>query len=132
MTVLNNTFTTLPIHGIPLTVIGHEGPWYRPAPDLSQCPPGYRLLLSHTPDNIAWARRQQVGLMLSGHNHGGQIRIPGFGSIFVPSGYSRRYDQGHFDEGETFLHVNRGVAGKAPLRFFCRPQVTRFTIESGE
>jgi len=128
MHVLGNDFTVAEVRNQPLVVIGHEGPWFRPAPDLAQCPEGFRLCLSHTPDNIRWAKRHGVDLMLSGHNHGGQIRIPGFGSIFVPSGYSRRYDMGHFDEQETFLHVNRGLGGKAPLRFFCRPQVTRIIL----
>jgi len=130
MDVLNNCWKVIDVRGHPLIAIGHEGPWYRPAPDVSEAPPGFQLLLSHTPDNIGWARRHRVQLMLSGHNHGGQIRIPGFGSIFVPSMYSRRYDMGNFDEGDTFLHVNRGLGGKSPLRYFCRPQVTRIVLQS--
>ena len=69
--------------GEPLVVVGHEGPWFRPPPDLTGCPTGFRLLVSHTPDNIRWARRHDCRLMLSGHNHGGQIRMPVVGSMFV-------------------------------------------------
>jgi predicted MPP superfamily phosphohydrolase len=129
MTVLGNDWRSVSVRGEPLTVIGHEGPWFRPAPDLTDCPAeGFRLLLSHTPDNIPWARRHRVDLMLSGHNHGGQIRLPVIGSLFVPSAYSRRYDCGTFEEGPTLLHVNRGLAGKDPLRYNCRPQVTRIVL----
>ena len=129
MEVVSNRWTQVTIRGQPLTVIGHEGPWFRPPPDLSAMPEeGFRLLLSHSPDNIGWARSLQVSLMLSGHNHGGQIRVPVFGSIFVPSKYSRRYDQGTFWEPPTLLHVNRGLAGKEPLRFRCNPQVTRIVL----
>jgi predicted MPP superfamily phosphohydrolase len=67
--------------------------------------------------------------MLSGHNHGGQIRVPLIGSIFVPSKFSRRYDMGTFFEPPTLLHVNRGLSGKEPLRLRCRPQVTRMVLK---
>jgi predicted MPP superfamily phosphohydrolase len=68
--------------------------------------------------------------MLSGHNHGGQIRLPIFGSLFVPSRYSRRYDMGTFHEPPTVLHVNRGLSGKEAIRFRCRPQVSRIQLRS--
>ena len=130
MHVVGNRWEQIDVRGQPLTVIGHEGPWFRPAPDLSDCPPaGFRLLLSHSPDNIGWAKRHNVSLMLSGHNHGGQIRVPIFGSIFVPSKFSRRYDEGTFFEPPTLLHVNRGLSGKEPLRFRCNPQVTRIVLK---
>lgn len=129
--VLGNGWTQTELLGKLLTVIGHEGPWFGRDCDLSACPTdGFRLLLSHTPDNIGWAKRNNVSLMLSGHNHGGQIRVPIIGSIFVPSKYSRSYDMGTFHEPPTLLHVNRGLSGKEPLRFGCRPQVTRIILRS--
>jgi hypothetical protein len=98
---------------------------------LSDCPAGpFRLCLSHTPDNIAWARRAGIDLMLSGHVHGGQIRFPVIGSMLVPSRYGRRYDCGVFAEGPTLLHVSRGLSGEHPLRYGCRPEVTRITLRS--
>lgn len=131
MRVVSNAWEQTEVRGEALTVIGHEGPWFRPAPDMSDCPTeGFRLLLSHTPDNINWARRHQVALMLSGHNHGGQVRVPLFGSIFSPSKYSRHYDMGTFWEPPTLLHVNRGLSGKEPIRFRCRPQVTRIVLKA--
>lgn len=130
-TMLANTWTRIEWRDLPLTVAGHEGPWNSEKVDLSGCPAdGFRLLLSHTPDNLPWARRHGFGLMLSGHNHGGQIRVPGLGSIFVPSRFSRRYDMGTFASGPTLLHVNRGLAGREPIRWFCRPQITRLRLRS--
>ena len=129
--VLANTWEQIEMRGLPLVVIGHEGPWFRPSPDLSHCPPDvFRMCLSHTPDNIGWARANNIRLMLSGHNHGGQIRLPLIGSIFVPSLYGRRYDCGAFDEPPTLLHVVRGLAGKQPLRFNCRPEVAKLVLRS--
>lgn len=128
---LGNRWQSVEVRGQPLVLIGHEGPWIGPAPDLSDCPPSeemIRVLLSHTPDNIAWAVNHQVAVMFSGHNHGGQIRLPVIGSMFVPSRYSRRFDCGTFQVGPTLLHVNRGIAGREPLRYFCRPQVTWVTL----
>ncbi len=129
MHVLANTWELHEVRGVPLTVIGHEGPWFAPPPDLSGLPDDvFRLCLSHTPDNIAWARRHRIDLVLAGHVHGGQIRLPLLGSVFVPSRYSRQYDAGTFYRPPTVMHVGRGLAGQHPLRFFCRPEVTRITL----
>jgi predicted MPP superfamily phosphohydrolase len=129
MVVLGNSWRALRVRGEPLIAIGHEGPWFRPGPDLRDCPgEGFRLCLSHTPDHIRWARRNGVGLMLSGHNHGGQIRLPLFGSLFVPSRYSRRYDCGVFWEQPTLLYVSRGLGAREPIRWNCRPEVTRLIL----
>ena len=84
--VLGNRWEQIDVRGEPMIVIGHEGPWFTPAPDLSNCPAGpLRFCLSHTPDNIAWARANKIDLVLAGHVHGGQIRLPLIGSLFVPS-----------------------------------------------
>jgi predicted MPP superfamily phosphohydrolase len=129
--VLGNGWEQVQVRGEPLVVIGQETPWFRPAPDLSDCPRGpFRLCLSHTPDNFGWAQRQGVRLMLAGHVHGGQIRVPVLGSLFVPSRFSRRYDCGAFSAGPTFLYVSRGLAGREPLRYNCRPEVTRIVLKT--
>jgi len=129
MNVLGNGWERIDVRGEALVVIGQESPWFRPAPDLSSAPRGpFRLCLSHTPDNIRWARRAGIDLMLSGHVHGGQIRVPVFGSLLVPSRYGRRYDCGVFAEGPTLLHVSRGLGGDHPLRFLCRPEATRLIL----
>jgi predicted MPP superfamily phosphohydrolase len=132
MDVLANTWRQIDVRGEPLVVIGHEGPWLKPRPDLSDCPrEPFRLCLSHTPDNIRWARREGVDLMLSGHVHGGQVRFPLFGSVLVPSCYGRHYDCGVFEESPTLLHVSRGLSGDFPLRYLCRPEVTKLTLRRG-
>ncbi|HEX3151952.1 MAG TPA: metallophosphoesterase [Gemmataceae bacterium] len=131
MRVLGNRWETIDVRGERLVAIGHEGPWFRPPPDLTGCPNGFRLLVSHTPDNIRWARKHNCRLMLSGHNHGGQIRVPVIGSMFVPSKYSRRYDMGTFHEPPTIMHVNRGLGCKAPLRIRAYPQVSRIVLRVG-
>ncbi|QVL31117.1 metallophosphoesterase [Telmatocola sphagniphila] len=130
ITVLGNNWETVKIKGQPMTIIGNEQPWFHPGPDLFAAPSGvFKLLISHTPDYVYWAASKGVQLMLSGHNHGGQLRLPIFGSIFVPSWYSRRFDMGTFAVKGTMLHVNRGMGSKEPLRFLCNPQVSRILLE---
>jgi predicted MPP superfamily phosphohydrolase len=129
MHVLGNRWEKIEVRGEPLIVIGHEGPWFQPAPDMTNLPSeGFRLCLSHTPDNIVWAKQHRIDLMLSGHVHGGQVRLPLLGSVFVPSRYGRRYDCGTFLEPPTLLHVSRGLGGEHPLRYNCRPEVTRIIL----
>lgn len=131
MRVLGNSWELIDVRGRPMVVVGHEGPWFMPPPDLTAAPrEGFRLCLSHTPDNMPWARRQGIDLVLAGHVHGGQIRLPLIGATFVPSRYSRRYDCGTFYEAPTVMHVSRGIAGQHPLRLLCRPEVTRIVLKS--
>jgi hypothetical protein len=130
MTVLGNRWEQIEVRGLPMVVIGHEGPWFWPPPDLGGCPEDvFKLCLSHTPDNLPWARKHGIDLVLAGHVHGGQIRLPLIGSIFVPSCFSRRYDCGTFHEPPTLMHVSRGLAGQHPLRYNCRPEVTLVVLK---
>jgi len=129
-TVCGNSWQVVPIRGVSCVVAGHEGPWFAPPPpDLSGAPPGlFRLCLSHTPDNFYWGVRNRIGLMLCGHVHGGAIRVPVIGSIFVPSVYGRRFDYGIFEKLKTVMVVNRGLSGKEPIRIRCNPQVMRVKL----
>jgi predicted MPP superfamily phosphohydrolase len=128
-TVLGNGWREVTLRGVPCVVVGHEGPWFAPQPDLSAAPPGlFRLCLSHTPDNFYWGIANRINLMLCGHVHGGAIRVPVIGPVFVPSIYSRRFDTGVFAKDGTVMVVNRGVSGKEPLRFRCHPQVLRVKL----
>jgi predicted MPP superfamily phosphohydrolase len=80
---------------------------------------------------MAWAKRQRIDLVLAGHVHGGQVRLPPFGSILVPSRCGRRYDHGAFEEAGTLLHVSRGLSGEHPVRYNCVPEVTLLTLRAG-
>lgn len=115
--------------GASLAIGGDERPWMGAAPDFARTPEkAFRILLSHTPDNLPWARQQAMDLMLSGHNHGGQIKLPLIGPVYAPSRYGVHYADGEFYESPTTLHVSRGLAGKHPLRIRCRPEVTLLTL----
>ena len=129
-TMLSNTWREVTVRGVNFVAVGHEGPWFKPTPDLSAAAEGtFRLCLSHTPDNFYWGVAHNIDLMLSGHVHGGGIRLPVIGSIFVPSVYGRRFDYGVFERNGTAMLVNRGISGKEPLRIRCNPQAMRLTLK---
>ncbi len=120
---------TIEHNGRPLAIAGLELPWMGEHPDFSGAPEdAFRLLLSHTPDHIHWARSQGIDLMLSGHNHGGQIVLPVVGPVYSPSRYGCKYSAGVFWEDPTLLYVSRGVSGRHPLRYNCLPEMTKLVL----
>ncbi|MCU0705986.1 MAG: metallophosphoesterase [Fimbriiglobus sp.] len=132
LTVLGNGWKVVPVRGVPVVMIGHEGPWFGPPTSLMGAPlAGFRLGLSHTPDNFYWACDKSIDLVLCGHVHGGAIRVPVIGSIFVPSVYGRRFDQGVFEQGRTVMVVGRGISGREVVRVGTFPQVLRLTLTAG-
>lgn len=125
--------TTIEHAGRTLALGGDETPWMGNHPDYSAAPAdAFRLLLSHTPDNIDWAREQQIDLMLSGHNHGGQVMLPLVGPVYSPSKYGCDYAAGTFSKPPTVLHVSRGLSGQHPYRWRCLPEITRLTLRPAE
>ncbi len=92
----------------------------------------FRIVLSHSPDQFPRAASAGVELVVSGHNHGGQIRLPVFGPILMPSRYSRHFDRGFFRsrDGASTLYVSQGIGGKHPIRYGCTPEITRFTLRA--
>ncbi len=117
----------------PLVVAGTERPWMGRHPELNDVPSeAFRLLLSHTPDNLSWARRHQVDLMLCGHNHGGQVRLPMIGPVYSPSLHGCVYSGGAYWKPPTLLYVSRGVSGRHPLRLGCKPELTKLVLRSHE
>ncbi|MCZ2343316.1 MAG: metallophosphoesterase [Bacteroidales bacterium] len=132
-TVCGGIVQSLSIRGQACIISGHEGPWIGPVPQGEgthrQSGP-FHLCVSHSPDNFYWGVRQGVNLMLCGHVHGGQIRLPIIGSMFVPSIFGRRFDMGVFEKAQTLMVVGRGLGGKEPLRFRCNPQVIRLQLHA--
>jgi predicted MPP superfamily phosphohydrolase len=89
------------------------------------------LLVSHNPDVAETLRDPRVGLMLSGHTHGGQVVVPGYGAPIVPSRYGQKYLRGLVDAPVTRVYVSRGLGTVSPpMRFGCRPELTLITLKS--
>jgi len=96
-------------------------------------PDTFTLLLSHSPGIIDWSTLAGVPLVLSGHTHGGQIKIPLLGAPLTASGkLFDQYVQGLYRVENTQLYINRGLGTTGfPLRFLSRPEVVFLQLNSG-
>ena len=91
------------------------------------------LLVSHNPDFAETLTDRRVGLMLSGHTHGGQVSLPGMANPFVPSRYGMKYAKGMVEAPATKVYISRGLGLAAvPMRFNCPPELTLLTLRSAE
>ena len=91
-----------------------------------------KLLLVHEPDFADKAARWGIDLQLSGHSHGGQVRLPFLGALLLPL-WGRKYPIGLQRAGGTWVYTNRGLGMIAPpLRFNCRPEVTLLTLKRAD
>jgi len=123
------------IRGVPVLLAGNELPWLTPAADLDHCPPPrkggpFRIVLAHSPDQLEWARAHDADLLLAGHTHGGQIRLPLIGPIFAPSRVGVKYASGVFHAPPTIMHVTRGISGELPFRWNCAPEMAHLVLHA--
>jgi hypothetical protein len=90
--------------------------------------PGVKnLLLLHYP-LMAEQVKEQFDLLLAGHSHGGQVRIPFYGALVLPY-WVGKYDMGMFRVPAGRLYVNPGIGWLGtPIRFNCRPEITVFEM----
>lgn len=149
--VLDNSNATISVNGQCIGVIGTDDPYYG-FHDLDAAFTGMnstlpKILITHSPQVIRTAVTYTPDIVLSGHTHGGQVRIPGIGPIRTQNPLSRKIAMGLFtpqylkellmleSDIPTWLYVSRGLGlafvphmrWLAP-RFMCRPEVTLITI----
>ncbi|MGA8089844.1 MAG: metallophosphoesterase [Terracidiphilus sp.] len=140
-TVLRNSYVPIERGGSRLWLAGLDDPCCgQPDPDHA-IPSLIRnvanesiILMCHAPDYVDQLRLHPAGqaasLVLSGHTHGGQVRLPIVGPLWLPPGGCKDVE-GLFQLGTTQLYVNRGIGTVgAPFRFNCRPEITLFTLRS--
>lgn len=123
-TLVNNTKTS--VDGI--EVLGLDDAHIDRA-DLSLATPrngdGFRLVVAHSPDGARELADIGYDLIVCGHTHGGQLRVPGIGALVTNSTLPRAMARGVHRIGATWLHVSAGLGTSmfAPFRFACRPEV---------
>jgi predicted MPP superfamily phosphohydrolase len=89
------------------------------------------LLLAHEPDYADEVSQYDVDLQLSGHSHGGQVAMPGYGPIVLPP-LGKKYPVGFYRIGKLQLYTNSGIGTVTlPIRFYCPPEITVITLRSG-
>ena len=86
---------------------------------------GYTVLLSHRPELFETYVSSGIDLVLSGHAHGGQFRLPFVGGLAAPNqGLFPKYDAGLYTGGDTNMVVSRGIGNSIiPIRFHNRPEI---------
>ena len=90
----------------------------------------FTVLLAHSPDIADNAAEYGFAVQLSGHTHGGHLRLPLIGPFARPR-YGLRYVMGLYQVGAMTLYVSRGLGG-VPLRLLCRPEATILTLRCGK
>jgi predicted MPP superfamily phosphohydrolase len=92
----------------------------------------FTLLLYHSPDLAPVAAQLGVDLVLSGHTHGGQVRLPWFGALYTSSLYGKRFEAGRYALGGSTLYVSRGIGmegkGAPRVRCLCPPEIVLWEI----
>jgi predicted MPP superfamily phosphohydrolase len=96
-------------------------------------PDGPVILMAHEPDYVDdvlfHPRAPLVDLMLAGHSHGGQIRLPFFGPLVLPP-MGKLYPEGHYHFKQLQLYVNRGLGTVGlPFRLNCPPEFTVINLQ---
>ncbi len=86
------------------------------------------VLLAHEPDYADTVARYAVDLQLSGHSHGGQVRLPFIRPVFLPE-LARKYVWGRYQIGGLALYTNAGLGTvNLPIRMNCPPEITLLTL----
>jgi predicted MPP superfamily phosphohydrolase len=134
------SLTDLTNRAVPVT-LGNETLWFAGVDDLwwgepdlkaalKDVPPGAAVvLLSHNPDFAERLPEERVGLILSGHTHGGQVYLPVIGAPWMPSRYGKKYSGGLVQGPQSQVYVSRGL-GEAgvPIRLNCPPEINVLTL----
>ena len=135
--ILVNRGTTLWAGDVPVYLAGVDDPHTgrdRLDDALAAAPAGVPVvLLAHAPAAGLRARAAggRVDLVLAGHTHGGQVRLPGLGALWIPGqGWFPRYDRGWFDIGGTRWYISAGLGTPRPwIRWLCPPELVLLEIE---
>lgn len=129
--VLNNSNSKVNINGKEIYIAGVEDlttgtPYiYKAIKDAK--PP--IVLLSHSPDVFSEVPKG-INLTLTGHVHGGQVRLPFVGALIVPSVYGNKYSQGLIVEKDRKMIVTKGIGTSIiPVRFNCIPEIVVIEFE---
>ncbi|MBI5254377.1 metallophosphoesterase [Candidatus Falkowbacteria bacterium] len=132
--VLNNEARLLTIHGAKFYLVGLDstdagkGDYPKATYNLDKQIP--QILLAHSPD-VVLLNPATADLILSGHTHGGQIRLPLVGSLaIIPTYIGRSFDQGLFKFPTAQLFITRGLGESGSrARLFCPPEISILNID---
>ncbi len=132
--VLLNESRRVGLRGSELVVVGIDDLWARRAEPVRAFggvrPDDATIVLAHNPDTALYARHLRPGVMLSGHTHGGVVRIPYYGSPLKSIlKIGKRFYSGLNRFEDFYIYTNRGLGTFwLRIRINCRPEVSRFAL----
>lgn len=145
-TILDDAAISIRHHGASISLIGVNDPAFHPNyahsfdEDIMQQAldsivydnNSFLLLLSHRPELLSVYAACDIDLVLSGHVHGGQFRIPFIGGVYGPDqGFLPEFDAGLYKEGNTQMIVSRGIGNsRFPFRLNNRPEIILIELQS--
>ena len=146
VTVLEDERTDISLEGDTITLIGVNDPSYQTdylfgdsetvmsskLTELHTDGDGFTILLSHRPELFETYTNHNIDLVLSGHAHGGQFRLPFIGGLVAPNqGLFPKYDAGLYTEENTNMLVSRGIGNSIlPFRINNRPEVILIELQA--
>jgi len=129
--LLRNQSTTVRVAGRDLNLVG-LGDWWAGDFDaqrgFAERHDGETILLSHNPDTKEHLKAFNWNLMLSGHTHGGQLRVPCFGATPFAPVRDKRFVAGLHRWNDRWLHITKGIGSVFGLRINCPPEVSFLTL----
>ena len=132
LSVMRNASRPITRDGATLWLVGLDDVWFGSG-DLREALAGIpsdacKVALVHEPDFADQSARHGIDLQLSGHTHGGQVRLPGLGPLILPK-WGRKYPIGLQRAGGTWVYTSRGVGlVPPPIRFNCPPEIALLTL----
>ncbi len=105
----------------------------RPSALPARIPGVARVLVLHEPDNAFDVMEQDADLAMTGHTHGGQVRMPGVGALLIPQVLPKTFDRGRKMWRDTPLLIGQGIGESGVrARFLCPPQIVVIEVGIGE
>lgn len=142
--VLHDTYFYLEKNSTKIKLVGIDDPSFTKGYELTEesiietklkefeLEDSYTILLSHRPEYFKTYVNSNIDLVLTGHAHGGQFRLPFIGGLVAPNqGLFPKYDSGLFTENNTNMVVSRGIGNSIiPVRINNRPEVIIIKLQS--
>jgi len=132
--VLQNEHRRIAVKKEPINIVGIDDLWARRAEPVKAfrglSPDDCSIVLAHNPDTALYTRHLAPGVMLSGHTHGGVVRIPYYGSLIRSVlRIGPTFSAGLNRYNEFFIYTNRGLGTFwVRIRINCRPEISRFSL----
>ena len=134
--VLENQAEPFGLKGQQIWIVGVDDPYlHKDQLDQALAPadgPGPKILLTHSPNVYPEAVKNKLDLVLAGHTHGGQVRLPFIGAAIAPGqGLFPRWDYGIYQQDLSTMIISCGLGeSDLPIRFNIKPEVVRITLRS--